>query len=65
MQKCSAELTEQLDDSLKDFPYERKVTISRRGTITMGAGMVDGVENDMFFNLSVLDCYEVDDGEVV
>ena len=65
LQKWSVELTSFFDESLKDFPFERKVTISRRGTISMQAGMVDGVENDMFFNLSVFDCYEDDNGEEV
>ena len=65
LQKWSKELTERLDDSLKDFPFQTEVKLSRRGSLTMGAGMNDGVSNGMFFSLSLIDCYEDDDGEEI
>ena len=65
LQKWSKELTERLDDSLKDFPFQTEVKLSRRGSLTMEAGMNDGVNNGMFFSLSLIDCYEDDDGEEI
>ena len=65
LQKWSKELTEKLDNSLKDFPFQTEVKLSRRGSLTMGAGMNDGVSNGMFFSLSLIDCYEDEDGEEI
>ena len=65
LQKWSKELTERLDDSLKDFPFQTEVKLSRRGSLTMEAGMNDGISNGMFFSLSLIDCYEDDDGEEI
>ena len=64
--KCLAEfsgkLMLELDASMSDFPFERSVNISKRGSITIKAGSVDGVQNNMIFNLFILD-YDEDEDE--
>tara|TARA_B100000902_G_C27303453_1_gene914102 strand:- start:623 stop:1972 length:1350 start_codon:yes stop_codon:yes gene_type:complete len=62
-QKWSLELTQQIDENIKDFPFERNVMVSPSGGITMRAGKKDGVLNDMFFNLTMMECFEDDYSE--
>ena len=60
--KYSESLSSELDNSMKEFPFESVAKITKRGAIYVYSGSVDGVMNDMIFDLFISE-YDEDDDE--
>ena len=62
LSKYSSYLQETLNKTFLDFPFETNAKITKRGSVYVYSGSVDGVQNDMIFDLFISE-YDEDEDE--
>lgn len=60
--KFSNKLKDELEKSMSKFPFESIAKITKRGSIYVSAGSIDGIKNDMIFDLFISE-YDEDEDE--